>query len=116
MNDNNSVVDFRKVSNMLDGDPAYLKEFCEAAVISFSTFKRDFKKHMLDRNLENLRKAGHRIKPVAQMMGVEQLNDEYEQAKIILQNNTSEKEIKASIKRVDLLCEQILSDFYEKID
>lgn len=116
MNNQHSIVQFDKVSDMLDGDPAYLKEFCEAAIISFSTYREEYREHMTNRDLENLRKSGHRIKPVAQMMGIKQLIDEYKQAKKIIEEEKDDTAVKASIDRVDVICKKVLDEFREKND
>lgn len=115
MSEQNSVVQFDQINEILDSDPEYFKEFCEAALRSFGSFQKDFKVHMQNRDLENIRKVGHRIKPVAQMLGVHQLVDEYEEAKNLLQSEADMNEIEVLIKRVDALCDQILAEFNNKI-
>lgn len=115
MSEQNSVVQFGQINQMLDNDPEYFKEFCEAALRSFGTFQRDFKIHMQNRDLENLRKVGHRIKPAAQMLGIHKLVDEYNEAKNLLQSDADMKKIEVSIQRVDALCDQILAEFNNKI-
>lgn len=115
MSEQNSVVQFDQINNILGDDPEYFKEFCKAALESFGSFQRDFKTYMRNRDVENLRKVGHRIKPVAQMIGVHQLVDDYEEAKRLLQSDADMSEIKASIQRVDALCDRILAEFNNKI-
>lgn len=116
MSDQNSLINFEQVNEMLDNDPEYVKEFCAAAINSFESFNEEFKQHMQNRNIENLRKAGHRIKPVAQMLDIEALTAEYEKGKNILENKESKGKIDGSIERVELLIEQVLNEFRNKIE
>ena len=69
---------------MLYGEEKYIKEFAEAAISSFSEFSENYKKFLLARDETNFRKAGHKIKPVTQMLGLEQILEEYEHAKTLI--------------------------------
>lgn len=75
------LIDFTSLNEMLYGDEKYIKEFAEAAIISFTEFKTNYSLFLQKRDEENFRRAGHKIKPVAQMLGLNSIVDEYENAK-----------------------------------
>lgn len=108
-------IDFSSVINILDDEPKYVNDFCNAAISSFTKFKNDYRQYLLARELANLKNAGHRIKPVAQMLEIIQLLNEYNKAKIMLVNNSSQKELQKSADKVDAICEQIIREFHKKM-
>jgi hypothetical protein len=110
------LVQFDQLNEILDDDPAYFTEICEAAIMSFTYYRDDYKQGMLSNDLKLLKKAGHRIKPVAQMIGVNEVITEYENAKKLLNNNTANKHIKDSIATTESLCNQIIDEFHQKIE
>ena len=112
----NNLVDFDKVNDLLENDPAYIREFSEAAISSFTTFQQDYRNNLLERDLEKLRKTGHRIKPVAQMVGVEQINREYERAKELIKREADDEEIHNSVDKIETMCDQVIEDFNQKIE
>ena len=90
--------------------------FCEAAVSSFTEYGVHYKLYLLDRDEQNLRKAGHKIKPVAQMLGLNNLLEEYENAKILLQTDSSDEFLKDSVNRVESTLELVKQDLQEIIN
>lgn len=92
---------------MLFHDADYVTEFCEAGVSSFNEFIENYRTHLLDRNMEDLRKAGHKIKPGAQMMGANEVVDEYEHAKTLLNNNADSDELESSVEKMSSICSTI---------
>lgn len=95
---------------MLYGDEEYIHEFAEAAIVSFTEFKENFVIFLKQRDEVNLRKAGHKIKPVAQMLGIQSILDEYEISKELLWNNKGDAELKNSAKRMSEICDQVLGE------
>ncbi len=104
------LIDFTALNEMLYGDERYIKEFAEAAVISFSEFKTNYSKYLALRNEEAFRKAGHKIKPVAQMLGLNGILEEYEYAKTLLWEEKDDSEIRASITKMDKICSSVLNE------
>lgn len=113
MSSNKKLVDFTTLSEMLYGEASYIKEFAEAALTSFSEFKQNYCEHLKERDEVNLRKAGHKIKPVAQMLGLEIIIDEYEQAKALIWDKKSDQELKASCDKMSKICSQVLEELKE---
>ncbi len=116
LSEKDTLICFDRINEILDEDPKYLKEFCEAGIKSFTKFRDDFEESMRSHDLETLRKAGHRIKPVAQMIGVQQINESYERAKTLLQNEESDDEIEGSITTIQNTCDEITGEFKRQIE
>tara|TARA_R110002124_G_scaffold286453_1_gene467398 strand:+ start:14232 stop:14579 length:348 start_codon:yes stop_codon:yes gene_type:complete len=110
-----NIIDFSSLNEMLYGDDRYIKEFSEAAIISFSEFKTNYAEYLSKRDEENFRKAGHKIKPVAQMLGLQQIVDEYEHAKTLIWKKNSDEELKSSVKKIDEICSQVLNELENMI-
>lgn len=109
-------IDTEKITNMLYKDSEYIVEFCEAGVTSFEEFIEHYEKNLLERNMADLRKAGHKIKPGAQMMGADEVVDEYEHAKDLLNNDADDEQLKESVRKMNSICTAIqkeLSDLAE---
>ena len=98
---------------MLYGDEKYIQEFAEAAISSFQEFKEDYSRYVLDRYETNLRKAGHKIKPVAQMLGVEVIIEEYEHSKTLLWESKPDSELKESVQKMDDILNRVLTELKE---
>ena len=98
---------------MLYGEEAYIKEFADAAVISFNEFKENYRKYLIIRDEINFRKAGHKIKPVAQMLGLDLIIDEYEHAKTLLWDEKDDEDLERSCDKMDEICEQVLKELGE---
>jgi len=107
------IVDFDIIYNMLYNDMESVKEFVVASIDSFSEFKQHFEESMKARDLEKLRNAGHKIKPVAQMLQLDEILNIYEEAKDKLVFNASEPEINSTIKKMNTFCSQLLNEFEE---
>ena len=103
-------IDPEKISEMLYNDAEYVADFCEAGVSSFEEFKENFSTHLLDRNMEDLRRAGHKIKPGAQMMCAEEVIDEYEHAKELLKQEADTDELSKSADKMEEICSTIIEE------
>jgi len=101
---------------MLDNDPEYFQEFCEAAFVSFENFRDEYHQAMLNRDLSALKKTGHRIKPAVQMMDIGTILKQYKSDKQLLKNEASMERLKASNKKMQAMCNKILAEFTKKID
>lgn len=112
----NKLIDFSQLSEMLYGEEKYIKEVSQAAVKSFQEFSEHYQKFLLARDESSFRKAGHKIKPVVQMMNIEQILDEYEHAKELLHSDASDKALKESTDKVTHLCTQVLNELKERIE
>ena len=108
------LIDFSEISKMLYGDEKFIKEFSEAAVISFSEFQENYIQFLLQRDEENFRKAGHKIKPVAQMLNLDQILKEYEHGKTLLWEEKMDEELKASAQRIETICNEVIAELNEK--
>ncbi len=104
------LIDFTDLNEMLYGDERYIKEFAAAAVVSFSEFKTNYSKYLRLRNEDAFRKAGHKIKPVAQMLGLNIIIEEYEHAKKLIWDEKQDSEVVASINKMDKICTTVLNE------
>ncbi len=95
---------------MLYGEASYIKEFAEAALTSFKEFQDNYSLFLKDRDEVNFRKAGHKIKPVAQMLGLGLIIEEYEYGKVLIWEERSDSEINASCKKMDDICTRVLEE------
>lgn len=99
---------------MLYGEEKYIKEFAEAAISSFSEFSENYKKFLLAQDEANFRKAGHKIKPVAQMLGLGQILEEYEHAKTLIWDDKPQEELETSAVKVQQICSDVIKELEEK--
>lgn len=99
---------------MLYGEEKYVREFADAAIISFKEFSENYQNFLIDRDEINFRKAGHKIKPVAQMLGLDQILDEYEHAKTLLWDKKPDAELKASADKINKICTAVIKELNEK--
>ncbi len=113
MSSKDKLVDFTTLNEMLYGETAYIKEFAEAALTSFEEFRENYSSYLLDKDEVNFRKAGHKIKPVAQMLGLGLIIDEYEKAKSLIWDDKNEDELKASCDKMNSICNQVLDELKE---
>lgn len=104
---NYQFIDPEKIMDLLFNDSEYVIEFCEAGISSFEEFVNNYQNHLLDRNMEDLRKAGHKIKPGAQMMGADEVVEEYEHSKELLRNDAARKDLKSSADKMQEICSTI---------
>jgi hypothetical protein len=108
-------IDRELISNMLFGEEKYIIEFSEASIQSFSEFSDNFAQFLLARDIESLRKAGHKIKPVALMLNVNVLMDLYEEAKVQISTNQSDQKLKETADTVQDVCSRVVDEFKELI-
>lgn len=100
-------IDPDKIKNLLFNDEKYIAEFCEAGVATIGEFVEHYRIHLGNRDMQKLRKAGHKVRPGAQMMGVEAIVDEYEQSKKLLQTKADETQLTASIAKMEEMCKTV---------
>jgi hypothetical protein len=113
---NNSLIDIDSIYEMLFNEKKYVIEFAEASIQSFNEFSDHYAVFLLNRDIENLRRAGHKIKPVAQMLNVDQILVEYENAKRMLLNKKPDKDLRMSVERIQDICSKVVSEFEEIIN
>lgn len=107
------IVDRQVIVNLLSGDEEYVREFAIASVDSFSEFRREFEASLKNRDEEHLRKTGHKIKPVAQMMQLEPIITMYESSKIMLEEDAPDEDIQKLIARMNSYCNELLKELKE---
>lgn len=116
MDNEKSLVDLSTLKEMLYGEETYIKEFTDAAVISFSEFKEHYSTYLLQRDEVSFRKAGHKIKPVAQMLGLDLIIEEYENAKTLLWDEKSDDDLVTSSKMMEGICDRVIKELTEHTD
>ena len=112
MDTNNPLVERQLIVDLLYGDENYVKEFAKASVNSFTEFQIHFKEALVNNDEIKLRNAGHKIKPVAQMMNLYQILDMYEKSKDLIGTN-NRNEIKQLIREMDSYCGRLLNELKE---
>ncbi len=113
MSNQEKIVDFTTLNEMLFGEAKYIKEFAEAAVISFEEFKENYTLFLIKRDEVNFRKAGHKIKPVAQMLGLNMILEEYEHAKELIWDEKPDAELGNSSQKMSAILDRVLSELKE---
>jgi len=114
MTTNKKPINFQLIRDMLYDDDAYVDEFCEASVASFAEFRDNFKKNLREDDLENLRRTGHKIKPVAQMLKLDPILEIYEKSKVMLTDKVDQDRKEEYISRMDDYCNKILDQLEER--
>ena len=114
MSTENGPIDFQIIRDMLYNDDAYVKEFCDASVISFSEFKSNFRRNLTEEDLEGLRRTGHKIKPVAKMLKLDPLLDIYEKSKSLLMDGGDPEKEEKYAKQMDEYVEEILNQLHQR--
>tara|TARA_R100000908_G_scaffold61985_2_gene40758 strand:- start:17198 stop:17542 length:345 start_codon:yes stop_codon:yes gene_type:complete len=109
------IIDFSGVEEMLYGEEKFIKEFSEAAITSFTEFRDHYKKFLLAKDETNFRKAGHKIKPVAQMLGLNQILEEYEHAKTLIWDEKPADELEQSVEKMTGICDQVIKELEAEI-
>lgn len=107
------LIDVELIKEMLYQEEAYVKEFAEASIQSFSEFQTNFKEFVIARDMENLRRAGHKIKPAALMLHLNPIIEMYEKSKKLLEDNASTNELEILIRSMDQYCNKVLSELKE---
>jgi hypothetical protein len=113
MNSTEKLVDIDLIREMLYDDDAYVKEFAEASVASFTEFKAHFKESLINRDMDELRKAGHKIKPVSLMLNLNPVVDMYETSKTYLLENESTEALADLIRQMEHYIDRVLAEFTE---
>jgi hypothetical protein len=113
MNIDAPLVDVELIRKMLYNDEGYVKEFANASIQSFSEFKASFKEFVLSRELDNLRRAGHKIKPAALMLNLNPIIEMYELSKKYIEENASTETLADIVGQMDAYCDQVLYEFKE---
>lgn len=111
MSKEESLVDIELIKKMLYNDENYIKEFANASLQSFKEFRDQFKASLLSREMDDLRRAGHKIKPVAQMLHLSPIIEMYEKSKILLTENASNQKLTELAEDMDEYCNRVLSEF-----
>lgn len=104
------IVEKQVIVDLLYGDEDYVSEFATASIESFTEFKAHFAKSMKTRDMKSLRKAGHKIKPVAQMMKLDAVVTMYETSKIMLEENASDEEINNMVENMNKFCKKLVKE------
>ena len=115
MSNSDKLVDFSSLTEMLYGETKYIKEFAEAAVLSFNEFQKNYSSFLTERDEVNFRKAGHKIKPVAQMLGLQLIIDEYEFAKTLIWDKKPDGDLKTSVDKMNGICNRVLAELSDII-
>ena len=105
------LIDHDIIREMLYNDESFIEEFSDASIESFTEFKNEFHNHLINSDMDQLRRAGHKIKPVAQMLHLDQLLEMYEESKNLIEENSSQKEKEELAEKMDEYCNQIVSEF-----
>lgn len=116
MSSGNQKIRREMIEKMMYGEDKYIREFAEASISSFSEFKEQFSEHLLNRDMENLRHAGHKIKPAALMLNLDELMELYKFSKEQLESSADKSELKSTAEKVNAFCEQVIEDFEDIIE
>jgi len=112
---NKDPIDIQLIRDMLYNDEAYVDEFCEASVTSFKEFNDNFKKNMMEEDLEGLRRTGHKIKPVAKMLKLEPILDIYEKSKALLTDGVEQDLKMQYVDEMGQYCQSILDQLKRRV-
>lgn len=108
-------IDIQLIRDMLYDDEAYVDEFCEASVTSFNDFRNNFKKNLMEEDLENLRRTGHKIKPVAKMLKLDPILEIYEKSKKMLTDDVDQDLKVKYANEMDQYCQRILEQLERRV-
>lgn len=108
-------IDIQLIRDMLYNDEAYVDEFCEASVTSFQEFNENFKKNMMEEDLDGLRRTGHKIKPVAKMLKLDPILDIYEKSKVLLSDGVDQDLKMQYVDEMDQYCQRILEQLERRV-
>jgi HPt (histidine-containing phosphotransfer) domain-containing protein len=114
--DQNGFIELETVKSLLLGQEDFIPEFARASIQSFSDFKTRYRESLLERDMETLRKSGHKIKPVASMLGVTIIIEEYEQAKTLLNEQAGRDKLEASAARIESICKRVIKEFEQILE
>lgn len=111
-----NLIDKKLIREMLYGDDDYINEFAEASVQSFTEFKVNFRSYLTSGEMDELRRTGHKIKPVALMLHLQELVDMYEEAKVMIEENRPKSEKKEMVDKMENFCEKVIREFQLMLD
>lgn len=103
-------IDANKIKDMLFDDNDYIIEFCEAGLKSFKEFMESYRCNLLNCDMKELRKAGHKIRPGALMMGAEEVVEEYENAKNLMEQEADQSALVESVNKMNEICTTIQNE------
>jgi len=107
---NQQIVDKQVILDLLYGDEDYFNEFISVSIDSFTEFKDNYRQSMRMRDMVNLRKTGHKIKPVAQMMKLDPILTMYEESKELLEAEAPDKHLSVLIDNMTDYCEKLIQE------
>ncbi len=107
------LIDKQIIVDLLFGDEDYVSEFAAASVESFTEFKENFEKSVLNRDMELLRKSGHKIKPGAMMMKQDEVMNMYEESKNLIENEASDADLQGLVNKMNNYCDLLLGELKE---
>ena len=107
---NRHYIDVDLIAKLVYNEEKYIKEFAGASLESFSEFKEDYSRYLLDRDETKFRKAGHKIKPIAQMLEIDAIIDEYEYAKTLLWEEKEQSKLEKSASKITNICNTIIEE------
>jgi len=113
--DEKGPIDIQLIRDMLYGDEAYVDEFCEASLTSFNEFRSNFKKNLMEEDLESLRRTGHKIKPVAKMLKLDPILEIYQGAKTMLADEVDQDLKVKYANEMDQYCQSILDQLERRV-
>ncbi|MFH5834058.1 taurine dioxygenase [Halalkalibaculum sp. DA384] len=105
-----TYIDRELIAGLVYNEEAYIKEFADASEDSFTEFKTNYRKYLLKRDETNFRKAGHKIKPVAQMLEIDEIVEEYEHAKTLLWDEKPVEKLEQSVEKIEGICNEIIRE------
>ncbi len=107
---NKQIVDKQVILDLLYGDEDYFNEFISVSIESFTEFKDNYRQSMRMRDMVNLRKTGHKIKPVAQMMKLDPILEMYEESKELLEAEAPDKQLSELMDKMNDYCEKLIEE------
>ena len=110
MEPDEQIVDKQVILNFLYGDEDYFNEFISVSIDSFTEFKDNYRQSMRLRDMVNLRKTGHKIKPVAQMMKLNPIIEMYEESKELLESEAPDKLLTDLMDNMNDYCEKLIRE------
>jgi hypothetical protein len=110
MDFNKEIVDKQVILDLLYGDEDYFNEFISVSIESFTEFKDNYRQSMRMRDMTNLRKTGHKIKPVAQMMKLDPILEMYEESKELLEAEAPDKQLSEIMDKMNDYCEKLIEE------
>lgn len=105
-----TYINYQTIADMLYDDTEYIIEFAEAAIQSFEEFSTHYRERLLVKDETLFRKAGHKIKPITQMLGIEVIIEEYEHGKELIYKDADKQELVSSSERIEKIVSKVVKD------